>query len=221
MKAFILAAGRGERMRPLTDSTPKPLLTVGDEPLIVHTINNLVRAGVTDLVINLAWLGEQIEQSLGDGGRFGAAIRYSREENALETAGGIVHALPLLGDSPFLLVNGDIWTDYDFSSLANRSLDGMLAHLVMVDNPGHHPRGDFVLQGNRLVEADGERLTYSGIGLYSPKMFSALPPGKRPLAPLLKKAISNSQLGGEKYVGEWLDIGSPERLQQLNQQLGA
>jgi len=221
MKAFILAAGRGERMRPLTDTTPKPLLTVGDESLVVHTINRLVQAGITDLVINLAWLGEQIEQSLGDGGRFGAFIRYSREGDALETAGGIVQALPLLGDSPFLVVNGDIWTDYDFSRLASRSLDGMLAHLVMVDNPDHHPHGDFVLHGNRLVEADGEQLTYSGIGLYSPKLFSALSPGKRPLAPLLRKAISNSQLSGEKFQGQWLDVGSPERLQQLNQQLGA
>lgn len=221
MKAFILAAGRGERMRPLTDTTPKPLLTVGNESLVVHTINKLVQAGITDLVINLAWLGEKIEQSLGDGERFGAVIRYSREDNALETAGGIVQALPLLGDSPFLVVNGDIWTDYDFSQLASHDMDGMLAHLVMVNNPEHHPQGDFVLRGDRLVEADGERLTYSGIGLYSPKFFSALSPGKRPLAPLLKKAISNSQLSGEKFVGQWLDIGSPERLQQLNKQLGA
>jgi len=220
MRAFILAAGRGERMRPLTDVTPKPLLEVGSEPLIVHTIRKLVQAGITDLVINLAWLGEQIEQTLGEGQQFGAHIRYSREGDALETAGGVVQALPLLGDSPFLVVNGDIWTDYDFSRLASRSLDGMLAHLVMVDNPGHNPDGDFVLEGDRLVASDGERLTYSGIGLYSSNLFAGLAPGKRPLAPLLRKAISNSQLGGEKYVGRWLDIGSPERLEQLNQQLG-
>jgi len=216
MKAFILAAGRGERMRPLTDTTPKPLLPAGGEPLIVHTIRRLAAAGVTDLVINISHLGAQVETCLGGGDRFGVSINYSREAVALETAGGIVNAMPLLGDSPFLVVNGDIWTDFDFARLTGRSLEDSLAHLVMVGNPEHHPRGDFYLDHGKLVEEQGEVLTYSGIGLYSPNMFSDLSPGKRPLAPILRQAISNSQLSGEKFTGTWIDIGTPERLSELN-----
>ena len=216
MKAFILAAGRGERMRPLTDTVPKPLLLAGDEPIIVHTIRRLANAGVSDLVINISHLGHQVETFLGSGEKLGVNIRYSHEEAALETAGGIVNAMPLLGDAPFILVNGDIWTDFDFATLVGRSLENCLAHLVMVNNPDHHPKGDFYLDNGKLVPGAGEALTYSGIGLYSPKMFSGLSPGKRPLAPILRQAISNSQLSGEKFTGNWIDVGTPERLSGLN-----
>ncbi|MGW8247665.1 MAG: N-acetylmuramate alpha-1-phosphate uridylyltransferase MurU [Acidiferrobacterales bacterium] len=219
MKAFILAAGRGERMRPLTDSIPKPLLTVGGEPLIVHTIRRLSAAGVSDLVVNVSHLADQIEAFLGNGAQWGVNINYSHEEAALETAGGIINALPLLGDSPFILVNGDIWTDYDFSGLTKRPLENSLAHLVMVSNPGHHPQGDFYLDHGKLGQEGGEALTYSGIGLYSPALFSSLPPGKRPLAPILRQAISNSQLSGEKFNGKWMDVGTPERLSELDSYL--
>lgn len=219
MKAFILAAGRGERMRPLTDSTPKPLLKAGGEPLIVHTIRQLAKAGIAGLVINVSHLAGQIETFLGDGSAWGVKIHYAREEVALETAGGIVNALPLLGDSPFILVNGDIWTDFDFSILANRSLGEFLGHLVLVNNPPHHTGGDFCLEDGTLITETGERLTYSGIGLYSPALFSGLAPGKRPLAPILREAISHSQLSGEKYTGEWVDVGSPERLRKLDERL--
>jgi len=221
MKAFILAAGRGERMRPLTDSTPKPLLTVGGEPLVVHMIHRLSAAGVSNLVINVSHLADQVETFLGDGARWGVNINYSREEVALETAGGVVNALPLLDDSPFILVNGDIWTDFDFSLLTNHSLADSLAHLVMVSNPEHHPQGDFFLENGRLVPAGEEALTYSGIGLYSPALFSGLSPGKRPLAPVLRQAISNSQLSAEKFNGRWVDVGTPERLSELDTYLGS
>jgi len=216
MKAFILAAGRGERMRPLTDATPKPLLLAGGEPLIVHIIRRLSAAGVPDLVINVSHLGDQIESFLGNGEAFGVKIQYSREETALETAGGIVNAMPLLGSSPFILVNGDIWTDFDFSRLLNRSLANSLGHLVMVVNPDHHPQGDFYLDHGKLTSEKGEALTYSGIGLYSPGLFSGLAPGRRPLAPILREAISDSQLSAEKYTGKWMDVGTPERLSQLD-----
>jgi MurNAc alpha-1-phosphate uridylyltransferase len=210
MKAFILAAGRGERMRPLTDSTPKPLLEAGGEPLIVH---------MTELVINVSHLGDQIEAFLGDGSRWGVNIEYSHEPVALETAGGIVNALRLLGDEPFILVNGDIWTDFDFSVLTNKSLAESLGHLVMVNNPFHHAEGDFLLDEGKLGADKGERLTYSGIGLYSPMLFAKLAPGKRPLGPVLRQAISDSQLTGEKYTGEWVDVGTPQRLHQLDELL--
>ena len=216
MKAFVLAAGRGERMRPLTDTIPKPLLLAGGEPLIVHTIRRLAAANVTDLVINISHLGDQVEACLGGGDRFGVNIQYSREAVALETAGGIVNAIPLLGDAPFILVNGDIWTDFDFAALTRRSLEDSLAHLVMVSNPEHHLQGDFYLEHGKLVQEAGELLTYCGIGLYSPNMFSGLPAGKRPLAPILRQAISNSQLTGEKFNGTWIDVGTPERLSELN-----
>ena len=219
MKAFILAAGRGERMRPLTDTTPKPLLPAGGEPLIVHTIRRLATAEVTDLVINISHLGDQVEARLEGGESFGVNIQYSREEVALETAGGIINALPLLGDEPFILVNGDIWTDFDFATLTRRSLGDSLAHLVLVNNPEHHPKGDFNLHHGRLVNEGGEALTYSGLGLYSPAMFSGLSRGKRPLAPILRQAISNSQLSGEKFTGTWIDVGTPERLVELKRYL--
>jgi MurNAc alpha-1-phosphate uridylyltransferase len=216
MKAMILAAGRGERMRPLTDHTPKPLLLVAGKPIIVHTISQLVTAGFTEIVINHAYLGEQIETALGNGHTLGANIRYSPEGNqALETAGGIINALLLLGDEPFLVVNGDIATDFDFASLKNVRVD--LAHLVLVANPEHHLQGDFGLDNNCLVdEQAGEQLTFSGIGVYSPRLFHNLAMGSRKLGPLLRQAIAQQRVSGQKFSGFWLDIGTPERLQALN-----
>ena len=216
MKAMILAAGRGERMRPLTDHTPKPLLLVAGKPIIVHTITQLVTAGFTDIVINHAHLGKQIEAALGNGQALGASICYSPEgEQGLETAGGIINALPLLGDEPFLVVNGDIATDFDFASLKNVPVD--LAHLVLVPNPEHHPKGDFGLDDTGLVnEQASEQLTFSGIGLYSPKLFHNLPAGSRKLGPLLRLAIAKQHVSGQKFSGFWMDIGTPERLQELN-----
>jgi len=216
MKAMILAAGRGERMRPLTDHTPKPLLLVAGKPIIVHTITQLVNAGFTDIVINHAHLGAQIEAALGNGQQLGATICYSPEgEQGLETAGGIINALPLLGDEVFLVVNGDIATDFDFASLKNVPVD--LAHLVLVPNPEHHPDGDFGLDDQGLVdEHASEPLTFSGIGLYSPKLFDNLPAGSRKLGQLLRQAMNKQRVSGQKHTGFWLDIGTPERLQELN-----
>lgn len=217
MKAMILAAGRGERMRPLTDSTPKSLLPVGGRRLIEHHLAALAAAGFDDVVINHAHLGEQIEQALGDGGRYGVRIRYSPETAALETGGGIFNALHLLGDAPFLVINGDIWTDYPLGRL-RRPPPG-LAHLVLVDNPAHHPTGDFCLDGER-VHADGERmLTYSGIGVYRPALFAGCAPGRFPLAPLLRWAMAQGEVSGEYYAGRWIDVGTPERLQALERSL--
>jgi len=215
MKAMILAAGRGERMRPLTDHTPKPLLRIGGETLIEHHIHALVRAGIDELVINHAHLGEQLVAALGDGTTCGARIRWSAEpDGALETGGGIHHALPLLGTAPFVVVNADIWTDFDFAGLPEQP-DGR-AHLVLVDNPEHHPEGDFALDGNR-VSLDGPvRLTYSGIGVYRPELFAGCVPGAFPLAPLLRAAMEAGQVSGEHYTGTWFDIGTPERLAELN-----
>jgi MurNAc alpha-1-phosphate uridylyltransferase len=218
MKAMILAAGRGERMRPLTDHTPKPLLTVAGKPLIVHTINQLVTAGFTELVINHAHLGKQIEDVLGDGEQYGASIRYSPEGEALETAGGIIHALPLLGDKPFLVINGDIATDFPFAALKKVSVD--LIHLVMVENPVHHSQGDFYLTSSgQLTTHEIQRYTFSGIGLYHPSLFSNTPPGKSKLLPLLLGAIAAKKATGQYYSGFWMDIGTPERLQELDRRL--
>ena len=216
---MILAAGRGERMRPLTDRVPKPLLEVHGKPLIVHHIEALREAGFVDIVINHAWLGEQIEQALGDGRRFGVRIRYSPEpEGALETGGGIRHALPLLGDGPFVVVNGDIYTDYPFARL--REAPEGLARLILVDNPPWHAQGDFVLQGERVRdEGAGSRLTFSGIGLYRPALFADRPGGAWPLAPLLREAMARGQVGGEHYRGRWNDVGTPARLAALNAQV--
>jgi N-acetyl-alpha-D-muramate 1-phosphate uridylyltransferase len=216
MKAMILAAGRGERMRPLTDRTPKPLLLVAGKPIIEHTITQLVNAGFTDIVINHAHLGEQIETTLGNGQQLGATICYSPEgEQGLETAGGIINALPLLSDEVFLVVNGDIATDFDFATLKNIPVD--LAHLVLVPNPEHHPEGDFGIDETGLVsEQAREPLTFSGIGLYSPRLFDKLPAGSRKLGPLLREAMGKQHVSGQKFSGFWLDIGTPERLQELN-----
>ncbi len=214
MKAMILAAGRGERLRPFTDHTPKPLLPLAGKPLIVWHIEALVAAGIRDIVINHAWLGGQIEAALGDGGAFGARIVYSPEgDEALETGGGIHHALPLLGDAPFLVVNGDVCTDYDFSRLPARP--GGLAHLLLVANPAHHPAGDFFLAGGRVMgegaPAGATRLTFSGIGLYSPRLFDGCESGRFPLAPLLRRAMAQGRVSGECYGGCWVDVGTPER----------
>ncbi len=218
MKVMILAAGLGERMRPLTDTTPKPLLKVGGLPLIVWHLERLAHDEFTEVVINIAHLGYLFPQTLGDGSEWGVNISYSdeQEEGGLESAGGIIKALPLLGEETFLVVNGDIWTDYDFQ--ASRKLaEGILAHLILVPNPKHNPEGDFALDGNRVV--DVKQYTFSGIGYYSLKLFEGIPYGKSALAPLLRAAMKEGRITGELYEGEWLDIGTPQRLEQLNAQL--
>lgn len=218
MRAMILAAGRGERMRPLTDHTPKPLLQVAGKPLIQYHIEALRDAGITQLVINYAHLGEQIVDFLQDGSSLGVQIDYSPEpQGALETGGGIYRALALLGEQAFLVVNGDIFCDYDYRQLPGEPRG--LAHLVLVDNPPHHPRGDFYLQGDRVSETGSPRLTFSGIGLYRPELFDDSPEGAFPLAPLLFEAMGRQQVSGEHYTGLWLDIGTPERLQMLDRQI--
>jgi MurNAc alpha-1-phosphate uridylyltransferase len=216
VKAMILAAGLGTRMRPLTDHTPKPLLKAGGIPLIVWHIERLAQAGFREIVINIAHLGYQIPEALGDGSNWGVRIKYSDEqkEGGLESAGGIVKALPLLERSdPFLVLNGDIFTDYAFDS-HRRLQPGILAHLILVPNPEHNPQGDFALDGNLVI--DNRQYTFSGIGYYSPKLFEGVPYGKSALAPLLRKAMKEGKVTGECYEGEWLDIGTPERLDTLN-----
>jgi len=217
MNAMILAAGRGERMRPLTDHTPKPLLEAGGKPLIVYHIERLAAAGIRHIVINHAHLGERIEAALGDGASWSVLIRYSPEGEALETGGGIFRALPLLGPEPFLVVNGDIWTDLDFSSL--RLGDGLLAHLVLVENPPHNLRGDFALADGRVLAVGEPRYTFSGIGIYRPELFRHCEHGAFPLAPLLREAMARSLVSGELYRGRWSDVGTPTRLQALDQML--
>ncbi|HET8807876.1 MAG TPA: nucleotidyltransferase family protein [Methylophaga sp.] len=221
MKAMILAAGRGERLRPLTDHTPKPLLKAGDKPLIVYLIERLVAAGFNELIINYAHLGEQFPKALGDGSGWGASISYSPELNGgLETAGGIIHALPLLGNEPFLVVNGDIWTDFDFAKLQNCLRHDTLCHLILVPNPIQHPDGDFYLDDNNQLHAEGaEKFTFSGIGVYRPELFIGLAEGKRPLKPLLLGAMQQNRATGAFYEGDWSDIGTAERLMALASQL--
>jgi len=235
IKAMILAAGRGQRMRPLTDSTPKPLLPVNGQPLIVWHLQRLAAAGITDVVINHAWLGQQIVDRLGSGDTLGVNITYSAEAPALETAGGIARALPLLGPDPFLVVNSDIWCDWSIPKavdLANdlRTNDAK-AHLILVDNPSHHTRGDFYLdtQGRVLEETRSEdnadnsnhlRLTFAGIGVYDPILFESLDPNHpAPLAPVLRHAMRAGEVRGEHHQGQWLDIGTPERLNELTRRL--
>jgi len=215
---MILAAGLGSRMRPLTDVTPKPLLEAGGTPLIVWHIEKLAAQGFKEIVINIAHLGYKIPKALGDGSKWEVSIAYSdeQEEGGLESAGGIIKALPLLGDETFLVVNGDVFTDYDFP--VNRNLeDGILAHLILVPNPEQNPEGDFALDGNLVV--DNKQYTFSGIGYYSQKLFEEVPYGKSSSIPLLKKAMKEGKVTGELYEGEWLDIGTPERLERLNLEL--
>jgi len=222
---MILAAGRGDRMRPLTDLTPKPLLEVGGKPLIVWHIENLARAGIVDLVINHAHLGAQIEEALGNGSLFGVHISYSPERPAaLETAGGIAHALHLLCNEPFAVVNGDIWCDYDFSQLIKHAevlqSNNDMAHLVLINNPSHNPDGDFYLQDGRLLPSGGTKLTFSGIGIYNPELFSHLDRNAAaPLAPLLRKQIAQNKVSGEHFTGHWVDVGTPQRLAELDKYL--
>ena len=215
MKAMILAAGRGDRMRPLTDITPKPLLKVAGKPLIQYTIENLVAAGFTELVINVAYLGEQIMQTLGDGKQFGANIVYSPEgAEGLETAGGIIHALPLLGAEPFLVVNSDVACDFPLAQL--KQAPKGLAHLVFIPNPEHHPDGDFSLGPDGIMSVESNnKCTFSGIGVYKPELFSGVPEGKLKLRPVLEQAMADELVSGEKFSGFWMDIGTQERLQAL------
>lgn len=220
MKAMILAAGRGERMRPLTDATPKPLLKVGDQTLIEHHLRALRAAGVSAVVVNLSWLGQQIRAAVGDGARWGVSIQYTDEGPVpLETGGGIFNALPLLGAQPFIVVNGDVWTDYPFERLALAG--AATAHLVLVPNPVHHARGDFSLESARVVERRGETYTFAGIAMYRPEFFAGCQAGRFPLLPLLKRAIDAHSLSGEVYEGMWSDVGTPERLAQLQRRVRA
>ncbi len=216
-KAMILAAGRGERMRPLTDELPKPLLEIGGKPLIVWHIEKLANAGFKEIIINIAHLGYMIPEALGDGSKWGVKLHFSDEQNegALESAGGIVKALPLIGSEPFLIVNGDVWCDYEFDN--NFELDdGILAHLILVPNPEHNPKGDFVLHDGKLIGEGVVRYTFSGIGYYDPDLFYSLEYGKRALAPILTQSISHGLVSGVLFDGEWRDIGTPERLDALN-----
>jgi len=225
MKAMILAAGRGERLRPLTDSVPKPLVSVDGKPLIVYHIERLAQAGIGEIIINHAWLGDKLVQALGDGSRWGITILYSAESCALETGGGIKQALPLLGDSPFLVINGDIFIDDlpDFSEVGLTELsNGMLAHLWLVDNPKQHPKGDFPLREG-LVAADildnESALTFSGMGIYHPSLFENTPDNGFPLAPLLRKKMALKAVSGSYFPGFWCDVGTKERLDNLEHRL--
>ncbi|MES2819504.1 MAG: nucleotidyltransferase family protein [Pseudomonadota bacterium] len=218
MKAMILAAGKGERLRPLTLHTPKPLVQVGGVALIDYHLRALAAAGVSEVVINHAWLGQQIVEHLGDGQGFGLQIRYSAEGEPLETGGGIFRALPLLGEAPFILVNGDIWCEYPFATLPRP--DG-LAHLVLVDNPAHHAAGDFALHDGQVSEtrADVPSLTYSGIAVLDPRLFDGCAAGAFKLAPLLRRAMAAGRVSGERFAGPWVDVGTHERLAEVERLL--
>ena len=221
MKAMILAAGLGTRMRPLTDHMPKPLLSVGGKPLIVWHLERLKQCGFTDVVINIAWLGGMIPEALGDGEQLGLSIQYSDErgEPALETGGGLFKALTLLGDEPFLVVNGDIWCDYNFSATSPLAGED-LAHLVLVENPAHNLKGDFSFdEGARVYSEGPNKLTYSGVSYLHPALFDGIKKGAQPLAPILRTTMLSGQVSGEHHLGEWQDIGTPERLSQLDNEL--
>ena len=223
MKALIFAAGVGERMRPLSLTTPKALLQVHGKPLIVHHIEALARAGVRELVINVSYLADLIKAALGDGAQFGVSIAYSEEGPVpMETGGGMRHALPLLGDAPFIAVNSDIFVNFDYSRLLNlpTMLNGALAHLVLVPNPNHHPDGDFVLSAAKLYTCGPNKLTFAGIGVYSPELLSGTPAGAFKLAPLLREAMAFGNVSGERFDGFWTDVGTPDRLAQLNFESG-
>lgn len=223
MKAMILAAGFGTRMRPLTDNTPKPMLQVAGMPLIEYHVRNCVRAGITEIVINHAYLGEQIEKYLGDGKQFGCTINYSREGEPLDTGGGIFRALPLLGEQPFIAMNADVWTDYPLKNLLaiarenSREKNSVLAHLVMTDNPPQHPHGDFYLREGLIAETgDGDKLTWTGLRVINPALFNGCSDGTFSIVPLLKDAMKKSLVSGEYFGGRWFDIGTPERLREIN-----
>lgn len=224
MKAMLLAAGRGERFRPATDTMPKPLIPVNGEPLIERHLWRLAEAGVDDVVINLGWLGERIETALGDGARFDLHISYSREGwPALETGGGVSRALPLLGEAPFLLINGDVWCDYPLQRLVGAAAalaPNDLAHLLLVPNPEHHPQGDFGLSDGRVVDAE-PRWTFSGLSVQRPALFAGCPDGAFPILPLWRDALSQGRLAGELYRGRWCDVGTPQRLAALSVELMA
>ncbi len=218
MRAMILAAGRGARMRPLTDHTPKPLLQVGGQALIEYHLKSLRVAGINEIVINIAWLGAQIRDSLGDGTRYGLRITYSDEgDHALETGGGIFKALPLLGREPFIVVSGDVWVEYPYAELAANLAPDDLAHLVLVPNPIFHPRGDFGLQQGRITDAQERPYTYANMGIYRHELFAGCEPGRFALAPLLYRSIG--RLGGELFTGRWHNLGNPEQLSLLNAEL--
>lgn len=223
MKAMILAAGKGERMRPLTLTTPKPLLEAGGKPLIAYHLENLKRAGFADVVINHAWLGQQIEQTLGNGGAFGLEIHYSPEGEPLETAGGIVRALPLLtsaGEEWFLVINGDIWTDFPLAALQPPTTPDCDALLVVTDNPDHHPEGDFALQPDgTLTSEGGYKLTFTGISLLHRRLFTGLDDSAGKLGPVLRRAMAHRRVRGLHHRGQWMDIGTPERLAELDRKL--
>ena len=215
MKAMILAAGKGERMRPLTDTVPKPLLDIAGKPMLQHHVEALVKAGIRDLVINHSYLGSMIEERFADGSDFGARIEYSAEgPEPLETGGGIYQALPLLGEGPFIVVNGDIWCDYPYADL--QLGESLLAHIVLVPNPSHNPAGDFGLEQGRALNQSATRHTFAGIGVYRPALFAQVVDSRFPLAPLLREAANKQQLGAELYPGSWLDVGTVERLNLAN-----
>jgi len=226
MKAIVLAAGRGERLRPITDTIPKPLVTVAGKPLIVYHLEALARVGIRDVVVNLSWLPDKLRAALRDGSDYGVRITYSDEGPvALETGGGIFNAIQHLGPGPFLVVNGDTFTDIDFGALKSGAdadtRAGALARLVLVPNPTQHPRGDFGLEEDRVVERETDRFTYSGIGMFRPEFFSSATPGKFPLLPLFKRAIAAGRLFGELHRGEWNDVGTAQRLAELDERVGA
>jgi len=220
MKAMLLAAGRGERMRPLTDDTAKPLLAAGGHALIDYHLHALQRAGVESVVVNLSWQAARVRAHLGDATRFGFGLRFSEEGPVpLETGGGIHRALPWLAPGPFLVVNADVWTDFPLESLALPA--GSLAHLVLVPNPEHHPGGDFALGGSGRIGDEGPKLTYSGLGLFEPGLFEGCRPGRFPLKPLLDRAREAGRLSGEVWAGRWFDVGTPARLEALDRALRA
>lgn len=226
MRAMILAAGRGQRMRPLTDDLPKPLLRAGRHSLIEYHLFKLAQVGVREVVVNHAWLGDKIEKYLGDGSRYGIKIHYSPEpEGGLETAGGIIRALPLLGTEPFWVINGDIYTDLDFHALPQKLGSGIDAHLLLVDNPPHHPHGDFAIHNGLLAESEAAQksYTFSGVGLYRPQFFSKYAAGEElflPLRPLLNEAMQQQRISASVFSQRWVDVGTPERLAELNKELG-